>query len=205
MFTGLIQELGRVTRVEEQPAGCRIWVDLGPVATNQQLGASIAVNGCCLTVVAFDGTEAAFDLSPETLSKTTFTGVSPGRAVNLEPALCAGQPLGGHFVSGHVDGLGRFLGRETQGDYEVQSFEAPPEVALHLVPKGSVTIDGVSLTVAELLGENRFSVALIPETLTRTTLGQHEPGQAVHMEGDLLGKFVHAYLERREAGRNTSH
>jgi riboflavin synthase len=204
MFTGLVQSIARVTRRVEQPAGLRLWLDLGPLAAGQVLGASIAVSGCCLTVVQFEGTEASFDLSPETLSKTRFRDIKVGDTLNLEAALRAGDPLGGHFVSGHVDGIGHFLGREQQGDYQVQRFEAPPEMAALLVPKGSVTIDGVSLTVAELFSENQFSVALIPETLQRTTLGGLSQGCLVHMEGDVLGKFVHAYLERQAAGRNTS-
>ena len=204
MFTGLVQHIAPVTRREMQPEGLRLWLDLGPVAEGQVLGASISVAGCCLTVVHFEGAEAAFDLSPETLSKTKFSDVSVGDRLNLEAALRAGDPLGGHFVSGHVDGMGRFLSREAQGDYELQHFEAPAEIGALLVPKGSVTIDGVSLTVADLEGENRFSVALIPETLARTTLGSHAEGNPVHMEGDVLGKFVQAYLERRDAVRNTS-
>lgn len=204
MFTGLVQSIARVTRREEQPAGLRLWLDLGPLAEGQLLGASIAVAGCCLTVVQFEGTQASFDLSPETLAKTRFTDIQVGQAVNIEAALRAGEPLGGHFVSGHVDGIGRFLSREQQGDYQVQRFVAPQEIDALLVPKGSVTIDGVSLTVAELFPENQFSVALIPETLQRTTLGGLSEGTSVHMEGDVLGKFVHAYLERRGAGRNTS-
>lgn len=204
MFTGLVQSIARVTRREEQPAGLRLWLDLGPLAEGQLLGASIAVSGCCLTVVQFDGTEASFDLSPETLARTRFRDVQPGDRLNVEAALRAGDPLGGHFVSGHVDAMGRFLSREQQGDYEVQRFEAPQEIDALLVPKGSVTIDGVSLTVAELFPENQFSVALIPETLQRTTLGGMPEGSLVHMEGDVLGKFVQAYLERRGSGRNTS-
>lgn len=204
MFTGLVQHIAPVTRRETQPEGLRLWLDLGPVAEAQALGASIAVSGCCLTVARFEGAEAAFDLSPETLSKTKFSDVSVGDQLNLEAALRAGDPLGGHFVSGHIDGMGRLLARERQSDYEVQHFECPAEISSLLVPKGSVTIDGVSLTVAGLDGENRFSVALIPETLARTTLGLHSEGDPVHMEGDVLGKFVQAYLERRDAVRDTS-
>jgi riboflavin synthase len=204
MFTGLVQSIARVTRREEQPVGLRLWLDLGPLAEAQVLGASIAVAGCCLTVAQFDGSEASFDLSPETLDRTRFKGIQVGDQLNVEAALRAGDPLGGHFVSGHVDGMGRFLHREQQGDYEVQRFEAPAEMDALLVPKGSVTIDGVSLTVAGLFDKNQFSVALIPETLQRTTLGGMPEGCSVHMEGDLLGKFVHAYLERRGSGRNTS-
>ncbi|MCH2100781.1 MAG: riboflavin synthase [Planctomycetes bacterium] len=204
MFTGLVQHIAPVTRREMQPEGLRLWLDLGPVAEGQVPGASIAVAGCCLTIVRSEGSETAFDISPETLSKTRFRDIQVGDYLNLEPALRVGEALGGHFVSGHVDGLGRFLSREQRGDYEVQHFEAPPEIATLLVPKGSVTIDGVSLTVADLGDNNRFSVALIPETLARTTLGRQAEGNPVHMEGDVLGKFVQAYLERCEAVRNTS-
>lgn len=204
MFTGLIQALAPVTRLEFEDAGARMRLDLGEIARGQELGASIAVAGCCLTVVRFHGTEADFDLSPETIDRTWFRSASVGQLVNVEAALRAGDALGGHFVSGHVDGLGRLIAREPDGDYEVQTFQAPPEILDVLVPKGSVTIDGVSLTVSQLGAEGEFQVALIPETLSRTTLGKLPVDSPVHMEGDILGKFVHAYLERRGLARQTT-
>ena len=136
MFTGLVQSIARVTRREEQPAGLRLWLDLGSLVEGQQLGASISVAGCCLTVVQFDGSEASFDLSPETLDRTRFRGIQVGDQLNVEAALRAGDPLGGHFVSGHVDGMGRFLSRVQQGEYEVQRFEAPQEIDALAGPEG---------------------------------------------------------------------
>jgi len=205
MFTGLIQGLAPITGITAQPAGLRLRLDLGELAEGLLLGASVAVSGACLTVVRFEGTQADFDVSPETLSKTKFSSVALGDLLNVECSLAAGAPLGGHMVSGHVDGMGEFLSRETQGDYEVQRFRAPAEVADLLISKGSVTIDGVSLTVAELFAEGQFSVALIPETLSRTSLSLLREGDKVHMEGDMIGKFVFAYLERRGSSGHPVH
>jgi riboflavin synthase len=199
MFTGLVEYKAPIVGLEAQVEGLRILLDLGPLASEVQLGASVCVAGCCLTVVALDGSVASFDLSPETLDKTRFRAIKVGQELNVELSLRAGAQLGGHFVSGHVDGLGRFLRRETQGDYELQTFQAPVSVAPLLIPKGSITVEGVSLTIAALLGDGQFSVALIPETLARTTLAGLNPGDPVQMEGDLLGKYVFAFMERQQA------
>jgi riboflavin synthase len=204
MFTGLVEIKAPIVELQPQVEGLRLLLDLGPLAAEVQLGASVCVAGCCLTVVSLNGSISSFDLSPETLDKTRFRGVEVGQELNVELSLRAGAQLGGHFVSGHVDGLGRFLSRQAQGDYEVQTFEAPAAVAPLLIPKGSVTIEGVSLTIAELLGGSQFTVALIPETLARTTLAGLQPGDSVQMEGDLLGKYVFAFMERQQATAATS-
>ncbi len=196
--------MGKVVAARREGGGMQLDLDLGHLAEGLLGGESVAVSGCCLTVTKVDGTITSFDLSQETLDKTRFGQVQPGDQLNVEFSLQAGAALGGHFVSGHVDGLGTFLGRETQGEYEVQSFKAPAEVAPLLIPKGSITIDGVSLTVAEILSPDEFTVALIPETLTRTTLSELENGDQVHMEGDLLGKFVFAYLDRRQSSAGST-
>lgn len=196
--------MGKVVATRRKGGGMQLDLDLGHLAEGLKGGESIAVSGACLTVADHDGTIVSFDLSQETLDKTRFGQIQPGQQLNIEFSLCAGAALGGHFVSGHVDGLGTFLRRETQGDYEVQVFRAPAEVAPLLIPKGSITIDGVSLTVAEIFSQDEFSVALIPETLTRTTLSVLNSGDLVHMEGDLLGKFVFAYLDRRQSSAGST-
>ena len=199
VFTGLIQSMGKVVATRHHGGGMQLDLDLGPFAEGLKGGESVAVSGACLTVTTVEGSVARFDLSQETIQKTRFGQIEPEQSLNIEFSLCAGAALGGHFVSGHVDGLGTFLRRETQGDYELQVFRAPEQVAQLLIPKGSISIDGVSLTVAEIFSPDEFSVALIPETLARTTLSDLVSGDPVHMEGDLLGKFVFAYMDRRQS------
>jgi len=204
VFTGLVQAMGEVVATRREGGGMQLDLDLGHLAEGLTGGESVAVSGACLTVTKVEGTISSFDLSQETIDKTRFGQIQPGQRLNIELSLCAGAALGGHFVSGHVDGLGSFVRRETQGDYEVQVFRAPEEVAQLLIPKGSISIDGVSLTVAEILSPDEFSVALIPETLERTTLSDLNHGDLVHMEGDLLGKFVFAYLDRRQSSAGST-
>ncbi len=204
MFTGLVEGTAAVVASRSERGGLWLQLDLGAVAEGVGHGDSICVAGVCLSVVALDGPLASFDLSPETLSLTRFSSVSVGQAVNVERSLRAGDRLGGHFVSGHVDGLGEFLHSHTEGDYQTQEFRAPEAVARLLIPKGSVTVDGVSLTVASLPRPDHFTVALIPETLQRTTLSQLAVGDPVHLEGDLLGKYVLAHMERLTASGPTA-
>ncbi len=199
VFTGLVQSMGEVVATRHHGGGMQLDLDLGPYSKGLSGGESVAVSGACLTVTTVEGSVVRFDLSQETIQKTRFGQIEPGQSLNIEFSLCAGAPLGGHFVSGHVDGLGTFLRREAQGDYELQVFRAPEQVAQLLIPKGSISIDGVSLTVAEIFSLDEFSVALIPETLARTTLSDLVSGDPVHMEGDLLGKFVFAYMDRRQS------
>ncbi len=206
MFTGIVEGMARVSRAENARGGLRLVLDLGPLARGTGPGDSISVAGCCLTVVAHGPEGTVFELSPETLARTRFGRLEPGQRVNIERSLRVGDRLGGHFVSGHVDGLGRVERCEEQGDFSLMTLWAPSDLGPYLIPKGSVAVDGVSLTVAEMeslesgeSGESgvRFTVALIPETLERTTLGQGVPGGPVHLEGDLLGKFVLRQLELR--------
>ncbi|HEX9794715.1 MAG TPA: riboflavin synthase [Planctomycetota bacterium] len=197
MFTGLIEHAGKILAREAVGGGLRLVVDLGPLAAGSGLGDSICVAGCCLTVAALEAGRATFELSPETLSLTRFGTLRPGDQLNLERSLKLGDRMGGHLVTGHVDGLGTLVGARRDGDYMVQEFAAPSGFAAYLVTKGSVAVDGVSLTVATLTADERFSVALIPETLARTTLAVLEPGDRVHLEGDLLGKYVARQLELR--------
>jgi riboflavin synthase len=164
-----------------------------------ELGESIAVNGVCLTVDAFGGDAFDTDVSPETLLRSNLGRVRSGDSVNLERALRPIDRLGGHFVLGHVDGVGRMTSRQPQGEFEVLWFSAPDEVARYLVEKGSVTIDGVSLTVATVSG-GEFSVAVIPHTLSRTTLAARQAGYEVNLEADVLGKYVEKLLGAPRSG-----
>ncbi len=189
MFTGLVAHVGELLARRPEGGGLRLLVDLGPLAAEAAPGDSVCVQGACLTVEALEGSAAWFALSPETLARTTFAEAVPGRKFNLELALRLGDRLGGHFLTGHVDALGALADRRPEGEYEVQRFRAPGALLPLLVEKGSVGVDGVSLTVAAL-HDDGFSVALIPETLERTTLGGLAPDAPVHLEADLLAKHV---------------
>jgi riboflavin synthase len=184
VFTGLVREVGRVTSFE----GGRLVVE---AATRAALGDSIAVDGVCLTVVDDGDGRLAFDVVPETLAR-----VKPfGESVNLEPALRAGEPLGGHYVQGHVDGVGSVTSVEPEADGARVRIEAPGELRRYLVEKGSIAVDGVSLTVAAV-DESGFEVALIPHTLAETTLSRLAPGDPVNLEADVLAKYVERLLTR---------
>lgn len=197
MFTGLVVARGRLI-ADPTPSGqggCRIEVEHPPeVGLRLGLGASLAVSGVCLTVVAGDLTHSVFELAPETLARTALGSLHAGDHVNLEPALRMGDPLGGHWVQGHVDGVVEVLQRRDLGDHRVLRFDAPSWVAV--VEKGSVTLDGVSLTVAAV-GEGWFEVALIPHTLAATTLGERVVGDRLHLEVDVLAKYVERALAAR--------
>lgn len=189
VFTGLIEGLGDVRAARQDGLGRVLEVELGPLAEGVQLGDSICLSGACMTVDGLDGSVAAFRVSPESLAKTTLGAAAEGGQLNLERSLRVGDRMGGHFLTGHVDGLGELLEIGQQGDYAEYRFQAPAAMAPLLVSKGSVGVDGVSLTVASL-DDACFMVALIPETLRVTTLGRLKPGAAVNLEGDLLGKYV---------------
>jgi riboflavin synthase len=189
MFTGLVEVLGTIRDVAFDGVGCQLTVTAPQLAAELTLGESVAVNGACLTVVAHDTQTCTFQLGPETLRRTNLGELRRGDRVNLERSLRLSDRLGGHLVQGHVDGIGHIAERLEQGDWVTVWFRCPPELAAQMVPKGSVTVDGVSLTVVEVSAD-RFSVALIPHTLANTTLGFKEPGAAVNLETDLLAKYV---------------
>ncbi len=191
MFTGIIEEIGAVSARN----GAKVTILAQAVLVGVQLGDSIAVDGACLTVTSFDAESFSVQISPETFARTTLGRLKPGEAVNLERAMQLGGRLGGHFVLGHVDGVGKVDKVRDQGEFQVWSFRAPEEVAKYLVPKGSVTIDGISLTVVEPAGD-AFAVAVIPATLAKTTLSRKRPGDAVNMEADMIGKHIFHYLKR---------
>lgn len=194
MFTGIVERVATVAAVIPTAKGSRIDVDLGPLATDAKLGDSICVSGACLTIATLAGGVAAFDVSAETLRKTTVGAWRAGTAVNLERALRLGDRLGGHMVSGHVDGVGRLLERRREGESERFTFLLAD--AVKAVEKGSLTIDGVSLTTWDCHGR-QVSIAVIPHTLTVTTLGAMRPGAQVNMEQDVIGRWVESLLESR--------
>jgi riboflavin synthase len=189
MFTGLIEALGTVRHSEAEGAGRRLSVAEPRLAAELTIGESVAVNGACLTVVARDAESLAFQIGPETLERTNLGALQVGDRVNLERSLSLADRLGGHFVQGHVDGLGRIASRERQGEWELVWFTSPPVLAAQMVSKGSITVDGISLTLVDVRPD-AFSVALIPHTLANTTLGWKPPGATVNLETDLLAKYV---------------
>jgi len=195
MFTGLVQALGRIVATGPGPGGVRLWVEAGPLAAEAGIGASVAVDGCCLTVVERAGQRLAFDAIPETLSRTTLGLRGPGDAVNLELPLRPEDRLGGHFVQGHVDAVTEVVDRQPEEEGAVMTFRVPPALRGQIVEKGSVALDGISLTVARLEGD-LFTVALIPHTLAVTTLGVRQPGDRVNVEGDILAKYVASLVAR---------
>jgi riboflavin synthase len=195
VFTGLIREVGRVASVAGGRDGVRLDVVAPRTAAGAQVGDSVAINGVCLTVVSVADGRLAFDAVPETLERSSLGRLAAGARVNLEPALRAGEPLGGHYVQGHVDGVGTVRSVEDEGDGKRIWFDAPPELLRYVVEKGSVAVEGTSLTVADLDGGG-FAVALIPHTLSETTLGALEPGDPVNLEADVLAKYVERLLAR---------
>lgn len=189
MFTGLVETLATVRTVIPDGPGCILEIEEPRLAPELMLGESVAVNGVCLTVVARDAQTFRFQAGPETLRLTDLGELRPGDRVNLERSLRVGDRLGGHIVQGHVDGLGRLDKRERQGDWELLYFSCPPELTRQMVRKGSIAVDGISLTLVDVTLTG-FSVALIPHTLAVTTLGFKQPPQTVNLETDLFAKYV---------------
>lgn len=195
MFTGIIEAVGTVERTAVAGESGRLRVAAGPVCDGVRLGDSVAVNGACLTVVQIAPPALEFDVSAETLRVTTLGGLARGGRVNLERALRVGDRLGGHFVLGHVDAVGTILQLRQAPGQVVLEVTAAPEVIAQMIPKGSVAVDGISLTLAGLRVD-RFSVAVIPHTLDNTTLRGRSPGDKVNLELDVIGKYVQRLLER---------
>lgn len=195
MFTGIVRERGRVAAIEGGAEGVRLELEAPWTARGVAVGDSVAIDGLCLTVVRVGGGRIAFDAVPETLRRTAVGSLEPGAEVNLEPALRAGDPLGGHYVQGHVDGVGCVRSVEPEGEGLRVWIEAPPAVLRLCVEKGSIAVGGVSLTVADL-ADDAFAVALIPHTLAETTFASLEPGRLVNLEADVLGKYVDRLLAR---------
>jgi riboflavin synthase len=195
MFTGIIQCTGTLARSEPRRGDLRLIIDAPLDFSDVAIGDSIAVSGCCLTVVARDHGTLAFDVSNETLSLTTLGALREGDAVNLEKALRLSDRLGGHLVSGHVDGLTRIISIETDARSQRWWIEVPEELARYIAAKGSVCLDGVSLTVNEIDGA-RFSINLIPHTVEVTTFARRKPGDALNLEVDMMARYVERLLTR---------
>ncbi|MFI6522533.1 riboflavin synthase [Spirillospora sp. NPDC050679] len=199
MFTGIVEELGEIVAIEPQGDSARFTVR-GPLVTQDAVhGASIAVNGVCLTVVETKDEDFTADVMKETLDRSSLGALGPGSRVNLERPVRLSDRLGGHLVQGHVDGVGEIVSREPGDRWEVVTVALPAALARYVVDKGSITIDGVSLTVVEA-GADRFTVALIPTTLALTTLGLKGPGDPVNLEVDVVAKYVERMIGDRAIG-----
>lgn len=210
MFTGIVEELGRVVRLETVEDSARLTVEAPTVTQDVNLGDSVSVNGCCLTVTAVHGSTFTADLMAETLTRTTLGSQAPGDPVNLERALRASDRLGGHIVQGHVDATAEVLDHHRGEHWDLLRIGLPQEIARYVVVKGSVALDGVSLTVVDVVDVSNtldaspapgagasLSVGLIPETLRRTTLGTRRPGERVNLEVDVLAKYAERLLGAR--------
>lgn len=189
MFTGLVEGMATILEMNTVGPGMLLSLDLHELSDGVKIGDSISVAGCCLTVVKIDGSICQFELGSETLSKTTFGTRQQGQLINTERSLRVGDRMGGHFVTGHVDGLGTLIQRIEEGEWSHFHFSADISILRQMVNKGSITIDGVSLTVVKV-DDKSFSIALIPHTLEATTLGNLKVGEPVHLETDILAKYV---------------
>lgn len=198
MFTGIIEALGRISEITAVGGDRRMRFDAAGYLAGAQLGDSIAVNGCCLTATEISNDHFCADLSVETLDLTTARSWKVGQVVNLERALTASKPLGGHMVAGHVDGIGRLLARSEDARSWRFRFEVPRALSRYIARKGSICIDGVSLTVNDVEGD-QFGVNIIPHTLSHTTLGALQSGDAVNLEADLVARYLERLLQSREA------
>lgn len=196
MFTGLVECMGEIASTVDTPGGRRLDVSL-PFAAEVRLGESVAINGCCLTAIACNPQSVAFEAGPETIRLTNLGRLAARSYVNLERSLKADGRLGGHLVQGHIDGMGELLERRQVEEWDFLRFEVGSLVG-YMVPKGSIAIDGVSLTIVDVV-DSTISVMLIPHTSAVTTLGKLAVGDMVNLEVDMIGKYVHAYLERTQA------
>ena len=195
MFTGMIEGICNVKMARQGVGGMQLTIDLGKLAEESKIGDSIAVNGVCLTITAINGRDATFDVSSETLTKSTLGKLRLASQVNIESAIKATGRFGGHFVAGHVDGVATVKTIESRGQFAGMRFETAPELLEQMVVKGSVAVVGISLTIADM-NEKSFSVALIPETLKKTTLGSARAGDMVNIETDMIVKAVKKQLDK---------
>lgn len=197
MFTGIIQDKGRVALVERQSKGLTLKISTNLDLSSLKIGDSIAVDGVCLTVVELAGQSFLVEVSPETRQRTTLAKIKEGQEVNLELPLKMSDPLGGHFVAGHVDGTGEIVALIPEGNSQRYFFRTSPEITNYLIPKGSVAVDGISLTIVDCQREE-FSVVVIPHTAAKTTLGKKKVGDQVNLEVDLLAKYIEKFLRHQE-------
>ena len=194
MFTGLVQTIGNVVRAMDDGSGRQLVIEASGFAEGTSLGDSVAVNGCCLTVVETTVDTLTFEAGPETLRRTTCGSWDASDCVNLEKSLCAGDPLGGPFVTGHIDAVGELHLREDDRQWSMCSFRVPAELTRQMISKGSIAVDGISLTLVDVQTEH-FTVQLIPHTLSNTTLGTLAPGGLVNIETDILAKYAQKSLQ----------
>ena len=197
MFTGIVREVGKAASIAGHAGGVRLEIEAPETAAATGIGDSVSIDGCCLTAVSVTDGRIAFDAVPETLSRTALGGLEAGVRVNVEPALRAGEPLGGHYVQGHVDGIGIVRSVEDEGQGRRVWFDAGSDILRYAVEKGSIAVQGTSLTVAGL-DDDGFAVALVPHTLEATTLDELEPGRLVNLEVDILAKYVERLLTASE-------
>jgi riboflavin synthase len=194
MFTGIIEELGKVSAIEQQPDAIRLTISCGKVLSDLKRGDSISCSGTCLTAMEIDGTSFTADVMLETLKRSSLSEVKVGDVINLERAMQHETRFGGHIVQGHVDGVGEVISREKSDNWDWVRIRIPADLMKYVVMKGSITIDGISLTVNEL-GDDHIAVSLIPETLEVTTLGYKNPGDKVNVEADVLAKHIERLLQ----------
>lgn len=202
MFTGLVEELGKVTNITRTSQSVRITIGADKVLTDVKIGDSIAVNGTCLTAVDYNTKSFTADVMPETVNRTVLASLKPGDIVNLERCLKVGDRLGGHIVSGHVDGVGTITAKQRNDIAIIVTITASPHLLRYIIPKGSIAVDGTSLTVVEV-GPDWFTVSLIPHTAGLTTVGLKSSGQPVNLEVDIIGKYVERLL-RQPISQNES-
>ncbi len=199
MFTGIIEEMGTVRRLNQSPNRCELELSASKVLEGTQIGDSIAVNGVCLTVIRLGEEHFTADVMPETLRRSNLGQLKPGSKVNLERAMAANGRFGGHIVAGHIDGTGKILAMQPEGNAVLVTISATPELLRYVVEKGSIAIDGISLTVAKV-SHTDFTVSLIPHTGEETTLLKHRPGEIVNLETDIIGKYVEKLMQPRSGG-----
>lgn len=197
MFSGIVEEVGRVRRLERRGNSATLEVTARQVLEGTRIGDSIAINGACLTVTGMTAESFAADVAPETLRRTNLGSLRPGSPVNLERSLAVGARVGGHFVQGHVDDVGTVRALRPEGEAVIVTFAAPPTVMRYVVPKGFVAVDGMSLTAVDRLADG-FTVSFIPHTLSHTIAGGYQVGAQVNLEADILGKYVERFLLARE-------
>ena len=197
MFTGIVEETGRVCEARQSTGGLQLSIECRRVLEGTVVGDSIAVDGTCLTVVCLSPGTFSADVMPETLGKTTLKGLRPGAMVNLERAVVMGGRLGGHMVTGHVDEVGHIMEKRPTGNAVLVRIGVSPAVLRYIVPRGSVAVDGISLTVVDRL-DSGFTVSIIPHTASGTTLGSKRPGDPVNIETDIIGKYVESLMDKRE-------
>ena len=199
MFTGIVEEMGTVRRLNQSPNRCELELSASKVLEGTQIGDSIAVNGVCLTVIRLGEEHFTADVMPETLRRSNLGQLKPGSKVNLERAMAANGRFGGHIVAGHIDGTGKILAMQPEGNAVLVTISATPELLRYVVEKGSIAIDGISLTVAKV-SHTDFTVSLIPHTREETTLLKHRSGEIVNLETDIIGKYVEKLMQPKSNG-----